>query len=240
MKTVLAILLSLIINSAWADDATTLDTNRHFKGDEEAGAVVVTGNTSAQTYNFKSDTSYTQNNDTFGLIFNYVDTQTFTAESRFWDNTIRYERAISAKFSGYTDEKWESDDRSGFTQRTSTDLGGKYYFSKDDANKIEADFGYRYSDMLQNFAHQYTSNARLYAEWDKSIDKKTSFKLWLEYLPNLSLANSYLLNYEESLSVVLSNLFSLKLAYLTRYQSVVLPGLYNTDTTTTAALVAKF
>lgn len=221
----------------WAAD---LAEGRIFAGDEEAGAVVITGNTSAETYNVKSDNAFTYHSDTVGAIFNYVDTRTFTDRAVFWDFMLRYERELSARFSAYTDEKWESDERSGYTQRTSTDVGGKYYFSKTEGNKIVTDLGYRYSDLLQDQAHTYGSYLRLYAEWQKAIDDKTCFKIWVEYLPSLNFNNNYLLNYEESLSVVLSKLLSLKISYLTRYQQGVPNVAYNTDTTTTAALVAKF
>jgi putative salt-induced outer membrane protein YdiY len=236
MKFAALIFLSLWSLSGTADDSAT----RPLQLDEEAGAVVQSGNASSETYNVKSDNMYTENGNVYRLTFDYLDTRTFADRALFWDTTARYERILFDRINAFADEKWESDARAGYTQRTSTDVGGKYYFVKSDENTLLGDLGYRYGDTLQDFAHTYANYARIYGEWTRNLEKIVSFKVWIEYLPNFSQPSAYLFNCEESLSFMLANLISFKVAYLTRYQAVVLPGLYNTDNTTTIALVAKF
>ena len=76
------------------------------------------------------------------------------------------------------------------------------------------------------------------------MSKELRFKYWLEYLPNFSDSEAYLANTEASLNVMLSQMFSLKISYLMKYQNVapVLNGVEGEkiDTSYTTSLVANF
>jgi hypothetical protein len=88
-----------------------------------------------------------------------------------------------------------------------------------------------------------TSNyARLYVEWNQAFDKQWSYKLWAEYVPNVDNGKSdyYSTTYEGSISVTLSDMFSLKSALIEKRQNKVTAPIKNEDRTFTTSLVANF
>ncbi|MNL47375.1 hypothetical protein D3C87_1701620 [compost metagenome] len=104
-----------------------------------------------------------------------------------------------------------------------------------------AEAGYRYSKtqpVVGTVSHD--NYGRAYMEFNQSVDKTLSYKLWAEYLPNFTESDAYLANTEASVNVMINSIFSLKLAYLLQYQNVPPSGGKTTTTTSTMNLVAKF
>lgn len=213
-----------------------------FAGEAEAGAVIVSGNTDSESYNAKAKTTYTQEQNVYTANGRYLKTLSNGLESaRNWEIGIRYERSLTDYLGVFVGQKAESDIFNGYTQRDSTDIGLKYFLIKgDDLNWI-AELGYRYQKTLSTTGDTTHNNlGRLYTEINKSLEKNLSFKYWLEYLPNFTETDAYLVNTEASLNVMLSSVFSLKLGYLLQYQNMPLLGSKYSTTTTTMNLVAKF
>jgi len=68
-------------------------------------------------------------------------------------------------------------------------------------------------------------------------------KLWTEFLPDLTDKKNVQINFESSLGVILSKYFSLKLAFLGKYDNepvLASPALKKFDYLYTTSLVAKF
>jgi putative salt-induced outer membrane protein len=64
--------------------------------------------------------------------------------------------------------------------------------------------------------------------------------VWTEFLYNFSNSTDYRVNAEPSLSVILTDVFSLKLAYLINYRNLpAVAGKKQLDTLYTTSLVAK-
>lgn len=85
------------------------------------------------------------------------------------------------------------------------------------------------------------NSGRLYLEYGTKINESVTAKAWVEYLPNFKNEDAYLVNYEPSLSVMMSQIFSIKLAYLVKYHNrTVTATEKKEDTSFTTALVAKF
>lgn len=213
-----------------------------FKGEAEAGAIVVSGNNDSESYNSKAKATYTYDQNVYSLFGRYLKTDSNGIESALnWEAGVRYERTLSEHFSVYVGHKAESDKFNGYIQRDSSDAGLKYYFVKSDDLTWSAEAGYRYQKYLGTDGSLKNDNlGRLYSEVTKALDKTLSFKYWAEYLPNFTEKDAYLANTEASLNIMLNSIFSLKVAYLLQYQNQPPANTKYTTTTTTMNLVAKF
>ncbi|MNJ91208.1 hypothetical protein D3C87_88550 [compost metagenome] len=213
-----------------------------FKGEAEAGAVVVSGNTKSESYAAKAKATYTHEANVYSLFGHYLETAANGIPSaKNWDLGVRYERALSEHFSIYVGQKSESDTFAGYVQRDSSDIGLKYFIIKHDDRNWFTEAGYRYSKTLGvSGDDSYDNFGRFYTEYNQAFDKTLSFRYWAEYLPNFTEHDAYLANTEASLNVMLNSIFSLKFAYLLQYQNVAPATGEYTDTTTMMTLVAKF
>jgi putative salt-induced outer membrane protein len=91
--------------------------------------------------------------------------------------------------------------------------------------------------MISLFSYENPVLTELMRAWTKTF----STKYWVEFLPNLSDSAGYRLNTELSGNAALSEIFSIKLGYLIRYNNTPPAGAAKqTDSTFTTALVAKF
>jgi len=81
----------------------------------------------------------------------------------------------------------------------------------------------------------------VYSEVNQKITKTAGFKFWFEYVYSFTNSQDYLINWEPSIYVMISQILSFKAAYLFKYQNPLAPNLsVRLDTTFTTALVAKF
>lgn len=213
-----------------------------FQSESEAGAVIVSGNSSSESYSAKTKNIYTQDKNIYTLEGRYLRTTAGGVESaRSWEAGIRYERALNDYFGLFVGHKAESDVYAGYIQRDSEDLGGKYNLIKSELKNWSAELGYRYSVTYQvDGTKSRDSFGRIYSEYSQTLQQNLTLKYWIEYLPNFTESRAYLLNTEASLSVMLNKVFSLKIAYLLQYQNMPPNDGKHVDTTYTTSLVAKF
>lgn len=212
------------------------------KGEAEAGAVIVSGNTESESYAAKAKAAYTVEKNIYSAFGRYLKTLSNGLESaRNWEAGARYERELTDYLGVFAGHKAESDIYNNYTQRDSTDLGLKYYVIKSDEMNWFFEAGYRYQTTLPVVGSVSHDNmGRAFTEFNKALNKGLSFKYWAEYLPNFTDHDAYLINTEASLNIMLNSIFSLKLAYLLQYQNVMPAGGKYTTTTSTMNLVAKF
>lgn len=218
-------------------------------GEAEAGAVLVSGNNESDSYSTKGKLVYTLDKNIFTASGRYLRTETKASPTatkeetaRNWEAGVRYERALTDWFSVFAGHKAESDIFNGYVQRDSSDLGLKYYLTNNEKNVWFMEAGYRYQKLMPTAGAETFSNmGRLYSEYAHKMDQTLSFKYWIEYLPNFSDSEAYLVNTEASLNVMINSIFSLKVAYLVQYQNIMPAGsdTYTTKTST-VNLVAKF
>ncbi len=232
-------LLVLITITARAEDKT-------FTGETEASAVLISGNANNETYSAKTKNTYAISQSDLATIFGkYIrGVSAGTENTKAWEAGLRYERVFTKDlFSGFLQQKVEHDPYNGiFIQRDSSDVGVKYTIEKTDYLNWFAEFGYRYQRTYAAMETGY-ENAdflRIYTEGEYKLSPTATAKLWLEHLPNLKRPKESQSNGEASLSVAISNIFSLKTAYLVNHNEAILsPGKKDTTTWTTA-LVAKY
>lgn len=223
-----------IFNQALAGDA--------WKNESQAGVVMTTGNTDTSTLSFGEMTSYQFSENLLKFTAAYLYQKSGDVVSgKSWNLGLRYERSLSEKFSVFTGETIEGNLFSGVNQRYSTDVGGKAFILKEEGTTWLAEAGYRYTKenlvALQRSLHY----ARLYSEVEHRLNPTVSAKYWLEYLPNFSISEDWQMNTELSLSASVSSFFSVKSAYLVKYDNQInAVGLLKTDRAFTTSLVAKF
>ncbi len=212
--------------------------------ESQAGVVLTTGNTDSQTYSFKQTTSYAWTGNLATLNARYLMGKSDgILNARTWSAGLRYERQIWEMLSGFGAYTMDGNTFSGIELRHAFDIGGKYYWYKTDQTVLFNELGYRYTtERLLGPSRTLNSHfGRLYAEWSQNWNKSFSSKVFVEYLPNFSNTDDYQANAEPSLSMILTDIFSVKLAYLMQYRN--LPptaGKKRLDTTYTTSLVAKF
>lgn len=220
------------------------ETAHRWNGETEASSVVISGNTNSETYGAKTANVYTLSETDLARVFGkYLrSTAGGTETNKVWEAGLRYEKIFEKDlWSGFVQHKAEHDPYNGiFVQRDSSDIGVKYYFTKTEQLDWFGELGYRYSKVYDGAMVDTASYGRIYTQAGYKLTPTADVKLWLEYLPNLTRSHENLANAELSLSVMISDMFSLKTAYLVNYNEALLAPLKKTSTTWTTALVAKY
>lgn len=241
----LLVIFSLLMPSfAFSQEAEpAAEVKSHFRHESEASLVQVTGNTETESYSAKQKTTYAFDLNSFTLTGSYLRTKSFAVETaRSWDLSLRYEREISSMWSAFVQQGAESDIYSGYIQRDNSDIGAKYFIIKSEPQNFFAELGYRYIKTYTNAGvSNYSNSGRLYVEYSQVFNETVKGQLWVEYLPNFKESDQYQFNYEPSVSVMLSKIFSLKLSRLVKYQNVPPAGANKKeDARFTTSLVAQF
>lgn len=234
LKVVLSITLGIFTVSAHAEDG--------WKNESQAGIVLVSGNTETSTLNAGQVTTYGFDRNVLKLTAAYLYQKSGTIISaKSWSLGIRYDRYLSDVHSLFIAQTVEGDRFKGIDQRWNTDIGTKYIFVKDDTFTWFGEAGYRYTKENAILASRTLHYARAYTELEKKWNASVSSKYWLEFLPNFTESTDWQANAELSLSAVLTSVFSVKSAYLIKFDNQVnAPGLVKTDKVFTTSLVAKF
>lgn len=242
------LLVGILVLSVGALAQETANEKR-WSTEAEASVVQVGGNITSESYSAKQKTSYKLESNVLAITGRYLQTRAGGVETaKQWEAAARYERELGNNWAAFIQHGAESDTFAGYIQRDYTDIGGKYYFIKTEMNTFFTEAGFRAMKTLRSLPAGATTpkvanenSGRLYLEYATQMNEAVSAKLWAEYLPNFEVTNAYLLNYEPSVSVMMSQIFSIKLAYLVKYNYGTVPaGKKNEDSIFTTALVAKF
>lgn len=225
--------------------ATLLQTSfaAEFTNESEAGVAVASGNTKSKNYNVKQSNAYKFDANVLKFDARYLSAYANDVESaRYLFGGLRYERLLNEIFSVYVSQGFESDKFAGYDLRQLSDIGGQYNLYKLPTFYWLFEAGYRYTnEKLVNGSHDYKNSIRTYTEAEKKWNPSVSTKYYVEYIPNLKESKDYQINTELSLSAALTSVFSIKSAYLLRYDHAPAAGAsVRTDTLLTTALVAKF
>lgn len=250
MKLVLALLLSISTFSVFAEDAKTLSN-------ESSLSIVQTGgNAVSEAYNASTDTSYKPGTRDYRIYGNYtlsyaddpkVEGIDKEENARNWIAGVEVTQDLSKKLGLLVGQNFEGNEFAGYEQRANSDLGLKYQFVKTDKLKSSLEIGYRYTDEKRVAVDEdgkdqfYFQKGNVTYRINQQITETTSYSFYIQYLPNFTEAEDYQINFEPALTVKMSDIFSLKVAYRGQYDNQLNPGVEEyLDHTTTTALVAKF
>lgn len=212
-----------------------------FKGESDLGSTFSSGNTRTENVTAKTSNKYRFDANVVSLAGRYLRTKDAGNETaRYWDAEVRYARDISAWHAAYIGVKGESDPYAGYVQRDSSDIGLRSILTNEETFHWFAEVGFRHSKTHNVDSDVYDNFVRIYTEASKDLSKTASAKVWVEHLPNLRDDAAYLTNTEVSVTMVVTEILSLKTAYLTKYQNAPPAGFQRTDSTFITALVAKY
>lgn len=245
MKNLTKLLSILIFLSSWriavASKAPTLE--RKFSNQSEASFIITGGNSDLETYNLKSNSSYTFTKNIVQLGGHYSFGKADNIENlKNWDINSSYQRVLSTKFNALFAEKVESNKFSGIKQRYNTDLGAKYKWITKDDLKAFFELAYRYTiDNKIDGTQAKEHKGRVFFQREQKVNKNLSTKIWVEYLHNFSDSDDYQVNFSPSLSVFISDMFSLKFSYEGSYdEKPSKSGSKKYDFIQSTALIANF
>ena len=224
--------------------ALSLNTYAQFSSEDTATVNITGGNTDLKTYALKSVNAYKWTKHSLGLngLYNYGESDKERSAEN-WNLGLRYDFIFSDKVSLYFGELLEADRFAGVKRRYNTDLGAKYTFINTDKTKLFAELGYRYTieeSTDTTAADRKDSKGRAYLETSRVFKKDLTGKFWVEYLPNFSNSDDFLINLEPSIIVALSSTFSMKSAYLWKYDNSPNAGNGKHDYNYTLSLIANF
>ncbi|MCM2283074.1 MAG: DUF481 domain-containing protein, partial [Bdellovibrionaceae bacterium] len=214
------------------------------KNESEAGIIVVTGNASTKTYNIKqrSDLQWAEIHEMRfdGQYLNGYTGQVETA--RRWLVGLRYGRKFDARTSVFVAQSIESDVFAGYHQQYNSDLGLRRILAKTEAIEWNGEAGYRFQVEYRTSGPDKDQHlARLFTELSFRYSEFVLAKADAEYLPNFTNPSDYQLIGEVALYTTLSNVFSLKTGYESRYRNILIGNATERqDSIFTTSLVAKF
>ncbi len=253
--------LFLLLSVLFSFQTLFAEEKKGIANETALGYVVTGGNSQSETTSFNQKLTYGWTRDILRLTGHYIQTSGFdqatklnnqTAEN--WSANLRFEKVIvPSSFNAILGHGWYGDRFQGIREGHSTDIGGKYYFVNTETTKLFSELGYRYSRELllapaadnvgvgNRIMPEY-HYARIYTQIDYSYSKTLILGAWIEYLPSITSFNDdQRLNYSPYLTSILTDIFSLKVAYEGRYRyKPAVVGNELTDYTFTTSLIAKF
>lgn len=243
MKSIL--LIALVVSASLFADEPVPPKLSH---ESEASVVLTSGNSDTQTFSAKQETGYSWERNTVALGASFLrGTTAGTETAKRWDIGLRYDRVIYEQLSAFLAYQIDSAPFAGTYLRHTIDLGAKYNFLNTDTTVLLGELGYRVTpetftlDNGVTTAGSLTSHmSRAFLEWKEKWNPSVSSRLWGEYLQSFTNTSDYRFNIEPSISVFLSQVFSIKTAYLIAFRNVpAVAGKNTSDTTFTTSLVAK-
>ncbi|WP_372655532.1 YdiY family protein [Halobacteriovorax sp.] len=233
MKSVFIVLLSVLSLTSFAQ----------FKSEDSASINIAGGNTDLKTYTLKSNNAYEVNKSIykFNGAYHYGESDSVRSAEN-WSLGLRYDYAFLPLTGLYFGELIEADRFSGYDRRFNTDLGMTHFFYKSDSSSLLAEAGLRYTiqKQLDNSEDKKGFKGRLFVEATEVIQENIKGKFWVEYLPNFSESEDYLLNIEPSLIIALNKTLSMKTAYLWKYDNQPTVSKSKYDYNYTLSLIANF
>ncbi|OUR96281.1 hypothetical protein A9Q84_07950 [Halobacteriovorax marinus] len=216
----------------------------NFSSEDELSLISTGGNTDSKTFFLKSKNlvKWSVHEITLKGSYTYGESEKVRNLEK-WDINLRYDLNVSKKNSLFLGETIEANRFSGFSRRYNSDMGTKHSFIESDTTKLFAEIGYRYtienkSDNERTKVKE--SKGRAYLEGNKTLNSTVSSKLWIEWIPNFSNSDKYLMNIEPSISVTLNKVFSFKMAYLWNYDNQPEKDHTKQDYKYTTSLIANF
>jgi len=226
MKIILAISIACLSFSVFAK----------FSHESELSIIQAGGNTEMETTNLKTTNREQIGANAATLSGHYTQGQSTTTlddgttekkeNARNWDIQLRFDHDLSKRIDLFTAVQYEGDEFSGYKQRENYDLGAKYKLINTDDLKSNIELGYRYTTERRTTRNEenrdilYFNKGRIYYDIAHNLNKQVSYKFWTEYIPNFTKYKDYQILFEPSLSVVMTDIFSLKVSYKGIYDNV--------------------
>lgn len=214
-----------------------------FHNESSLSIVASNGNSRNQTFNIAQKNGYRFEANTLKTEIAYLRSRSADTESALnWGAGLRYERLVSQHTGAYVGQGVFSDRYAGIDLRYNSDIGVRYILINNDTLNWALETGYRYmSEHRVTPPDVFESLGRLYTEAGWKFSETSSTRYWIEYLPNITRPEGYMVNTEISLNTFLTSILSLKVAYLVKFNNAPPPeATTKYDTLVSTALVANF
>lgn len=216
-----------------------------FSHESQLSAVHTGGNSDLETYNANMKNTARKGKNKYRVLGHYTYGKSQEVLSaRNWSALARYDRFTSETLSIFLSEEVEGDKFQGLEYRYNTDLGVSYTFYETDKSSLLGEVGYRYTyekSTDPTIGTEGFHKGRVYAEHETELREGISTRFWVEYIPNFSESEDFIIRFEPSLRVALNKIFSLSVAYRGNYDNdPSAPGLKKYDYTYTTSLIAQF
>ena len=194
-------------------------------GSASLGLSMTSGNSRASSYNVSDKLKYTKRGWTIGqdLVFYYGKADD-KVNADFWNAGLRLERRLTPWLGMFAATRYDRNVLQGIESRFEESLGFDMKALDNPKDKLVMTVGA--SAFQQTLTPGSTSTfkgnypaARLGADYKHSFTDKAFFQQTVEYLPNLSETEAYLVNGESSLVAPLIANLGLKVGYVVRYNS---------------------
>ena len=240
------------------------DVKLGLSNESALGYVVTGGNSKSETTSITHKSEYNWERDVLTFTGHYlqasgeVETSPTARQNKQtaenWSATVRFEKIITPKtFNAFLAHGWRGDLFQGIRQAHSTDVGAKYFWMNSTSLKFFSTLGYRYTRELLKAAAKSGVGVgdRISPEYhyllatsqvDYAYSKSFAVGLMVEYTPSVTdFAEDQRVNFSPYLTSVLTDMFSLKVAYAGNYRSLpAVTGNEYLDFTFTTSLLAKF
>ncbi|RZA05145.1 MAG: DUF481 domain-containing protein [Proteobacteria bacterium] len=214
------------------------------ENESEAGVVVTSGNTRTQSVSFKQRTRYEWLKNVLGINGSFLQTKNGgVLTAKRWDFQLRYERELSEKLNVIVAEGVQSDRFAGYLQRLNSDLGPRYIIAREpDLYEVVGEITFRLSREIKTTGvREFRQQGRLFTEYNRQWSSTASSRFWAEFIPSLRTLRDWEFRSELSSSAAFNAIFSLKVAYLLKYDNVpATETALKRDAEFTTSLVAKF
>ncbi len=249
------VLKVLIIGFLLSSQLLAQEVTAKWANESEAG---LTSTQSAQSaaldtnlYYGKHKTTFEKGSNTLSVLGNYFyGKQGNNLNARSWIAGFKWDKAYSNVLKAFLAETVEGNRFMGYTLRSNTDIGAKYFIqTQDDPKDLDyffVELGYRlsYEDLTNNAtgANSTSNQGRAFSEYSKAWNTAFSTKLWVEYIKTFGNDNRDMLNSELSGLTKVSDLLSMKASYLVRYDDTLKDKGFERNTTTMlmVALIANY
>lgn len=234
----------IAMTSAFVAQAEEAPVKSPWAHESEASVVQASGNTESESYSAKQKTTYTNGANIYSTTGRLLETKAgSTQTAKSWDLTGRYDRTLTEKWSAFASHGAESDKFAGFVQRDNTNLGGTYYFDKDDIQVTLVEASFQSTKNINNSnpdVKDTESGGVAKLSWSRKLSPTVTANVKGQYFANFTESKQFRYEYEPSISVMMSQVLALKVSHLTKFQNEPGPGLKKEDRTLTTSIVAKF
>ena len=229
--------LSLFALIAFAED-----DKAEWETEAQASVLLTGGNTSVTTIGAGAKTKYKPGDWAYSGAGNFLTSKNSgnkTAEEV--TASLRADRSLTETASLFANLAYLQNFFAGFSSRYSADLGYSFGIFQNDAHKLngEISFGYQIERRTSGVDNDFLNFASALI-YEYVLSKTSKFSSALRFKENLETTSDWRLNWDNSLSVRMTEMLSLQVGFVVGHLNVPVAGKLKTDTATTLAVVANF
>ncbi len=214
-----------------------------WNGNVEISYLQTGGNTESQTFagEGKAERAFKRAQLTGEARGLYGGKEGVTSE-KSWSTSLKYGHNISNRSSVFVLESVERNTLKGIDFRYVHQGGIGHYFIKTETDTLKGEVGAGYvkEDRVDPLKDVGYANARAFLGYVHAFTEQTRFEQTVEYLPNLSDSEDYIINEETAVIANLMGQFALQTSFAVAFDHLPPPGFEKTDRVFKTALLYTF